>query len=863
MAGVHVAALAWMAAAEVLRKMLAELAAAEVVGNVVAELVREQEGARQGGMTNLQPEPEMPEPEMPEPEPELPGPNWRRTSKIRWGSNVNKYIQSCQRPVGTMTRRSSLRKAIERASSKQNRQQFARQDPEYWMNQDIPKAALWFLDGLTYETYHDTQTGTGGWIHNNGWVYDLRVTLDVAAADKQNVYAPPNDLPDIRVTFQEGPAEFSGDGLFALIDTDHSGSIEFAEFEKFWIDRKLLIGTIDEGSTCATLKRAKQFFSESDVEKSGRLDRSEFETLLAKVAKDEATTLFVSDWITHYLHPTMFNPVSGGSYALPAMGIRWNVPKGREPLTIVEVAKGMAAAKKGLVEGMELRELNGKSVDEIQFRKRDLSLDVDVILEKMAHRPLTLKLQTPALPSRNSNCPTSKSLAVTVTFDDGPGVLSADGLFSLIDTDHSHTIEFAEFEHFWRQVMIGNVDSNGNHLCGGTLEKIEQLFGKSHKSGALDRAEFETILAEVIKDDWEAIEDPETGHVRYTNRLTNHTQWSPPGSADVNEWLRKHLQGDNQQVSMLAPELPSMGIKWNVTTSGSLVVAFVAKGMAASTQGVSEGMVLKRLNDDDLQDLRQSGLDTNDLLEKLKSRPLTLHLQQPPRPQLPIKCCGTAVWTLRSIGPRNQQALYEAKIGVSETETLTGTIFGKEVILEGSVPDNGKMIAASNYNLRLRWASATTSRELCDWVSELTGETVCHGVLTKLTLCRKTELPQAPFQGAWRCEHAADADQLPTVEELAAHKPQARNGQVFICVLRTIVREECDLASKQMRAPGRCFLEVGDQVVATEFRNTEAGAERVRLDDGGWVSRVSKEGRPILMSESEFCSTQLRQVTAM
>ena len=55
MAGVHAAALAWMAAAEVMSKVLAELVAAEVVGKVIAELVQEQGGARQGGWLGPRP----------------------------------------------------------------------------------------------------------------------------------------------------------------------------------------------------------------------------------------------------------------------------------------------------------------------------------------------------------------------------------------------------------------------------------------------------------------------------------------------------------------------------------------------------------------------------------------------------------------------------------------------------------------------------------------------------------------------------------------------------------------------------------------------------------------------------------------
>ena len=115
-----------------------------------------------------------------------------------------------------------------------------------------------------------------------------------------------------------------------------------------------------------------------------------------------------------------------------------------------------------------------------------MSLDTNLVLEKMKARPLALKLQAPALLNRES------TPAVSVTFDAGPAVLSADGLFSLIDTDNSNTIDFAEFERFWRkhQAMMGKADHNSDHLSDGTLEKAKQLFEETDKdkSGTIDRA---------------------------------------------------------------------------------------------------------------------------------------------------------------------------------------------------------------------------------------------------------------------------------------------------------------------------------------------------------------------------------------
>eukprot|EP01044_Picomonas_judraskeda_P000960 COSAG03_NODE_49_length_16340_cov_8.317653_6_plen_1844_part_00 len=849
-----------LAAAEATGQVLEELAAAEVVGQVLEDLVQEieNESARRSDPQRT-----------PDPESRF---NWilgsalqptadpdrRRESKFRWRTTSNVCLA-----VSATNRGSSLRKAIaERrsmASERQSRKPYRQQDSEDWLSNNDAEAVVWFLDGMTYETHHEQKTGTGGWTDKDGWVYDLQISLNVAAVEDDE--APPEPGPDMSVTFEEGPAEFSGDGLFALLDTDNSGSIEFAEFERFWSERKLLLGKVDEGSACNALERAKRLFSDLDKDNSGSLDRAEFETLLAQVAKDDATTAYLNEWIAHHLQTVVQSGPADGGPVFPSMGIRWNVPKGREPLTIASVAKGMAAAEKGLFEGMELREVNGRSLDDVEFRNRDLSLDTNLVLEKMKARPLALKLQAPALLNRES------TPAVSVTFDAGPAVLSADGLFSLIDTDNSNTIDFAEFERFWRkhQAMMGKADHNSDHLSDGTLEKAKQLFEETDKdkSGTLDRAEFERILAEVAKDDWEAIQDPETGRtVYYANRRTHETRWSHPVSASVNDWIDQHLQHDNQEAKESVPELPSMGVKWQVMSSGSLVAAIVAKGMAASNRGVVEGMVLQRINGDSVQDLRNAGLDTNDLLDKMRSRPLTLQLQSPPPPQIPVKCSGSAVWTLRSV-PSKHKALYEPKIGNSETEVLTGTISGSEIVLEGRVADNVELIAASKYSMRLSWAAITDTNGACTWSSELSGETVCHGVHTKVNLSRTSELPQPPFpadgtmrgldphSGNDQAERAASTGKMPTADQAPAVGSHAQ-GEAFVCVLRTIVREGCELDSKQARAPSRSFLEVGDQVIGVELGKTQTGAERIRLDDGGWVSRVSKAGQAILLSESEF-----------
>ena len=133
-----------------------------------------------------------------------------------------------------------------------------------------------------------------------------------------------------------------------------------------------------------------------------------------------------------------------------------------------------------------------------------------------------------------------------------------------------------------------------------------------------------------------------------------------------------------------------------------------------------------------------------------------------------------------------------------------------------------------------------------------------RGLSTLVTLSLVSELPQpAPFEDWQSTETTDEPEPEPEPElELEVVEDEIEDevepaGEFFLCVLRTIVRKGVELDSPQAKLPFS-FLEVGQQVVGVEVRKTDDGIERVRLEDGGWVSRVSKLGRPILMSESEF-----------
>ena len=84
------------------------------------------------------------------------------------------------------------------------------------------------------------------------------------------------------------------------------------------------------------------------------------------------------------------------TFAEGPMGVKWALPRPGEPFRLAFVAAGMSAAAGGLVAGMELREIDGQSIDEM----RTQGLDDDAIIATMAKtRPLTLTLQSARPPS--------------------------------------------------------------------------------------------------------------------------------------------------------------------------------------------------------------------------------------------------------------------------------------------------------------------------------------------------------------------------------------------------------------------------------------------------------------------------------
>ena len=58
---------------------------------------------------------------------------------------------------------------------------------------------------------------------------------------------------------------------------------------------------------------------------------------------------------------------------------------------------------------------------------------------------------------------------------------------------------------------------------------------------------------------------------------------------------------------------------------------------------------------------------------------------------------GTATWTLQKV-PEKHTGDFEKHIGKTETETLTGTLIGRQVTLKGEVQGGAELIVSSDYS---------------------------------------------------------------------------------------------------------------------------------------------------------------------
>lgn len=377
------------------------------------------------------------------------------------------------------------------------------------------------------------------------------------------------------------------DRLFAQIDNDGSGEIEFAEFIQ-WYEKN--IGPSD---------LAREIFEEFDEDGTGVLDSIEFRMILTEIAE--------VDWVAATDNQT------GRPYYVnvKTRATRWNPPGEAEvnewlasmlrrggDRGDVPVAVGVMSPD-ALFDAVDVDGSGEISFSELaawwRNRQRALGKPDDGTLDKMEE--IFADLDEDA--SGTLNCEEFRMILVELVMDEwiaardevsgqmyyvnkatretrwvSPGdadvdkwlmdqldsadatrenatretrlmhtdtaIMSVDALFDMVDRDASGSISFDEFQRFWHQRLqaIGKSDD-------GMLAKAEQIFADldDDRSGTLDRVEFRMIMAELAASDWTSAVDSVSGRTYYVNVKTRVTRWALPGDEEADAFVKEHLGG--------------------------------------------------------------------------------------------------------------------------------------------------------------------------------------------------------------------------------------------------------------------------------------------------------------------------------
>ena len=110
--------------------------------------------------------------------------------------------------------------------------------------------------------------------------------------------------------------------------------------------------------------------------------------------------------------------------------------------------------------------------------------------------------------------------------DETHQMMTVADIFGEIDLDHSGQIDFAEFEHWWRQ----HGDASKIAAFQSCFETVENRGGASVEPG-VNVAEFEEIVAVVAADGWLERPNPQTGEREWENQETKETNQQDPAAA--------------------------------------------------------------------------------------------------------------------------------------------------------------------------------------------------------------------------------------------------------------------------------------------------------------------------------------------
>ena len=282
----------------------------------------------------------------------------------------------------------------------------------------------------------------------------------------------------------DGAALMSPDGLFDLVDVDHSGDIQFSEFTKWWRMRQAAIGKSDDGA----MAKAQKIFNELDEDSSGHLDRMEFKGIIQELA--------ASDWVAAR------DEASGRAYYvnLKTRATRWVPP-------------GDAEVEEWLAERLAPNPAAGKAAG-----------GKPAAAPAAAGRPAAVAPQPAPQPAPEPAPQQGPEEGDTSTIDE---------LFEALDTEGKGELSFDAFSAWWSRANAADV---------AKLAQAREIFDDLDEdgSGTLDSFEFEAVILELASEDWIAAQDPATGRTYHVHKATKTTRWEEPGVEEAEEWLADH-----------------------------------------------------------------------------------------------------------------------------------------------------------------------------------------------------------------------------------------------------------------------------------------------------------------------------------
>eukprot|EP01050_Picozoa_sp_SAG11_P016777 SAG11_NODE_2330_length_3509_cov_3.113196_2_plen_555_part_00 len=362
------------------------------------------------------------------------------------------------------------------------------------------------------------------------------------------------------------------DAIFDDIDRNDGGTIDFAEFEMWWLEQCNADGVVDD-SDLELLETARRWFA---VSGNGEADRESFQSILTVLATaawaggvDPATNRPV--WTNKETGDTRVNdpctPATVEAWlervTFRSTGDRsqskWKRAKSMRhvgafstPRSVVDAAPS-AGGEAIDASGTTLKWKNARAMRHVgAFGGMQNPLagvtqpgPESAVVANTSKWKKAKALRAGALGSG------SESTSVAVTRQKSTNALAAQceaasrprsvtTMFDEIDHDHNGHITFAELRNWW----VGKCIANGfkKEEAETVVQRAKSMFEQLDfdGTGRCDCDDIQAIIESMVASRWVEGTDSE-GQKFYMDRETKQTQYAEPGKKKADQWLHKHV----------------------------------------------------------------------------------------------------------------------------------------------------------------------------------------------------------------------------------------------------------------------------------------------------------------------------------